>query len=70
MAKSKFNVLLEKNGKKVVAAIVKATDEANEKAMWNAGIAFIIFLVKASKNKIDDVLVIPILEAFRKRFGL
>lgn len=70
MAKSKFKVMLDESGKKIVEAIVKATDEADEKAAWNAGISFLVFLVKASKNKIDDVLVIPILEAFKRRFGV
>ena len=70
MAKSKFATAVEETGKKVVEALVKATDEADEKAMWNAALSVIVFLVKSSKNKIDDVLVIPIIEAFRKRFAL
>jgi ferric iron reductase protein FhuF len=70
MAKSKFATAVEETGKKVVDALVKATDEADEKAMWNAALSVIVFLVKSSKNKIDDVLVIPIIEAFRKRFAL
>lgn len=70
MAKSKFAQAVEQTGKKVVEALVKATDEADEKAMWNAALSVVVFLVKSSKNKIDDVLVIPIIEAFRKRFAL
>ena len=70
MAKSKFAVAVQDTGKKLVESLVKATDEADEKAMWNAALSVIVFLVKSSKNKIDDVLVIPIVEAFRKRFAL
>lgn len=70
MAKSKFAVAVQETGKKVVDALVKATDEADEKAMWNAALSVLVFLVKSSKNKIDDVLVIPLIEAFRKRFAV
>lgn len=70
MAKSKFAVAVEESGKKIVDALVRATDEADEKAMWDAALSVIVFLVKSSKNKIDDVLVLPIVEAFRKRFAI
>jgi len=70
MTKSKFAVAVQDTGKKLVDALVKATDEADEKAMWNAALSVIVFLVKSSKNKVDDVLVIPIIEAFRKRFAI
>lgn len=70
MGKSKFALAVEETGKKVVDALVKATDEADEKAMWNAALSVIVFLVKSSKNKVDDVLVLPIIEAFRKRFAI
>lgn len=70
MAKSKFALAVQDTGKKIVDNLVKATDEADEKAMWNAALSVIVFLVKSSKNKIDDVLVIPIVEAFRKRFAV
>lgn len=70
MAKSKFAQAVEETGKKIVEQLNKATDEADEKAMWNAALSVIVFLVKSSKNKIDDVLVIPIIEAFRKRFAV
>jgi hypothetical protein len=70
MAKSKFALAVQDTGKKIVDNLVKATDEADEKAMWNAALSVIVFLVKSSKNKVDDFLVIPIIEAFRKRFAL
>jgi len=70
MAKSKFAVAVEQSGKKVVETLVRATDEADEKAMWNAALSVLVFLVKSSKNKIDDMLVVPIIEAFRKRFAV
>lgn len=70
MAKSKFALAVQDTGKKIVENLVKATDEADEKAMWNAALSVIVFLVKSSKNKVDDFLVIPIIEAFRKRFAL
>lgn len=70
MAKSKFQTAVEESGKKVVESLVRATDEADEKAMWNAVLSVMVFLVKSSRNKIDDVLVIPIVEAFRKRFAV
>lgn len=70
MAKSKFALAVQESGKKIVENLVKATDEADEKAMWNAALSVIVFLVKSSKNKVDDFLVIPIIEAFRKRFAL
>lgn len=70
MAKSKFAQAVESSGKRIVDALVKATDEADEKAMWNAALSVLIFLVRSSKNKVDDIMVIPIIEAFRKRFAL
>lgn len=70
MAKSKFAIAVQETGKKVVEALVRATDEEDEKAMWNAALTVIVFLVKSSKTKIDDVLVLPIVEAFRKRFAI
>jgi hypothetical protein len=70
MAKSKFALAVQDTGKKIVDNLVKATDEADEKAMWNAALSVIAFLVKSSRNKVDDFLVIPIIEAFRKKFAL
>lgn len=70
MAKSKFAIAVEETGKKIVDGLVKATDDADEKAMWNAALSVLIFLVKSSKSKVDDVLVLPIIDAFKKRFAL
>ena len=65
-----FAKAVEESGKKVVDLLVKATDEADEKKMWDAALSVIVFLVKNSKNKIDDLIILPIVEAFRRRFSV
>lgn len=50
--------------------ILKSSDEPDEKEAWNEALSLIEYMVKASKNRIDDAVFLPLITLFRNRYKI
>lgn len=48
----------------------EATDEENEKIMWDKALDIIEILIEDSKTKIDDWTILPLIRIVRRRYDI
>lgn len=53
-----------------VEALQKASDDEDEKALWDAGLDLIECLVEYTPTKIDDFIVKPLIGILRRRLDI
>jgi hypothetical protein len=56
--------------KAILAKLEQATDEENEKVMWDKALDIIEMLIEDSKTKIDDWTIKPLIKIVRRRFDI
>lgn len=47
-----------------------ATDDINEKVVWDQLIDMVEAMIQRSRNKADDLILLPLLKAFRNRYDI
>lgn len=71
--KEKIRVTKEeivKKLRKAAAAIDKATDDEIEKIAWDKAFDIIENLTATTRTPIDDVVLLPTIKIFRKRYNI
>jgi len=54
----------------IITTLEKATDEEDEKSLWDSALDLVETLVEMTPTKIDDVIFKPIIRIFRRRFDI
>ncbi len=55
---------------KITGAIEGASDDPDEKLIWDAALDLVELVVESTPTKIDDFLVKPLLRILRRRFDI
>lgn len=56
--------------KELVGKVETATDEENEKEMWDKALDLVETIVEATPTRLDDFIVKPLIGIIRKRFNI
>jgi transcriptional regulator len=54
----------------IVDDIKKATDDQQEKVLWDKALDLVETIVEATPTKIDDFVIKPIIKIIRNRFSI
>lgn len=61
---------LKENIADLVDKLKAATDEDDEKQIWDKALDIVEILVEATPTKIDDFIVKPLIKILRRRFDI